>query len=67
MNNEDYYRILDLSNKRIKETDIATKRFLLDKIDWRDRLISIMGSRGTGKTTLMLQHIKSEFISSFRG
>ncbi len=61
MNNEDYYKILDQSTKRVKENYIITKRFLLDKIDWRDRLISISGSRGTGKTTLILQHIKSAF------
>ena len=37
------------------------KRFLFDKIDWNNRLIIIKGQRGTGKTTLILQHIKSAF------
>ena len=32
-------------------------RFLKDKIDWDNRLIGIVGGRGTGKTTLLLQHI----------
>ena len=27
------------------------------EIDWEDRLIGIRGARGTGKTTLLLQHI----------
>ena len=61
MNNEEYYNLLDLSNKRIRENTFATKRFLLDKIDWRDRLIYISGSRGCGKTTMILQHIRSAF------
>jgi len=32
-------------------------RFLKDKINWDNRLIGIVGGRGTGKTTLLLQHI----------
>ena len=33
-------------------------RYLYQKIDWKARLISIVGARGTGKTTLLLQRIK---------
>ena len=33
-------------------------RYLLDEIDWSNRLIGIKGSRGAGKTTLMLQYAK---------
>ena len=61
---EDYYKMLDLSRRRINNISLNIKRFLLGKIDWRDRLISIMGSRGTGKTTLILQHIKETFSSN---
>ena len=55
---DEYYNMLDLSRRRINNSRIDTKRFLLDKIDWRDRLISITGSRGTGKTTLILQQMQ---------
>jgi len=34
------------------------KRFLFDKIDYSERLIGILGARGTGKTTLLLQYLK---------
>jgi len=34
------------------------KRYLYTEIHWQNRLIAIVGSRGTGKTTLLLQHIK---------
>lgn len=61
MDNEEYYNILDSSNRKVRECRISTSRFLLNKIYWRDRLIQISGSRGTGKTTLLLQHIKSAF------
>lgn len=64
MEMEEYYRILDLSNRRIRENNYSTKRFLLDTIDWRDRLICISGSRGCGKTTMILQHIHSDFTKN---
>ncbi len=61
MDTEEYYKILDLSNSRILRNDFATRRFLVEKIDWRDRLICISGSRGCGKTTMILQHIHDDF------
>ena len=61
METEEYYKMLDISRRRIQNTSLATKRFLLSKIDWRDRLIAVTGSRGTGKTTLLLQHMKENF------
>lgn len=30
-----------------------------DKINWRNRLIGLMGQKGVGKSTLLLQHIKN--------
>ncbi len=36
-------------------------RSLASKIDWKDRLIGIIGARGTGKTTLLLQHLKQQY------
>jgi predicted AAA+ superfamily ATPase len=36
-------------------------RYLYRDIDWNNRLIAIVGSRGVGKTTMLLQHIKQNF------
>jgi predicted AAA+ superfamily ATPase len=36
-------------------------RYLYPKIRWQNRLIAITGARGTGKTTMILQHIKKQF------
>lgn len=36
------------------------RRYLFDKIQWNNRLIGIKGARGTGKTTLSLQWLKSQ-------
>ncbi len=38
-----------------------TRRYLYDQIDWNERCIGILGARGTGKTTLMLQHVKERY------
>ena len=46
------------SIRKINDTDTSFKRYLYDRIDWSDRLIFIKGARGTGKTTLLLQHLK---------
>jgi len=35
------------------------KRFLFAKIDFNSKLIGLIGSRGAGKTTLVLQYLKS--------
>lgn len=45
----------------IEKTDLSFKRYLYDQIDWNNRLIAIVGSRGVGKTTLMWQHIKENY------
>lgn len=39
---------------------------LMNQIHWDNRLIAIRGSRGVGKTTLMLQYIKLNFPPSSR-
>ncbi len=56
-----------MENLRIKflrllnTVTISPKRFLYERINWEDRLIIIKGQRGTGKTTLILQYIRSAF------
>ena len=42
----------------LHRVSLVHKRYLYDKIDWSQRLIGILGQRGQGKTTLMLQYIK---------
>jgi uncharacterized protein len=47
--------LYELSNKLLKSVNNDFKRGLFSKINWQHRLIEIKGSRGVGKTTLMLQ------------
>lgn len=46
------------SNRKIHQTALEFSRYLMDKIDWENRLIAIKGARGSGKTTLLLQYAK---------
>ncbi len=43
---------------RLNSTNLNFKRYLYQQINWNNRLIAIIGARGVGKTTLLLQHIK---------
>lgn len=42
-------------------TQTKSVRNFYDEIDWTNRLVGIKGSRGVGKTTLVLQHIKQNY------
>ncbi|MCB0482362.1 MAG: AAA family ATPase [Flavobacteriales bacterium] len=51
-------------NKLIDATDVRMVRYIYHDLPWNDRLIAIKGTRGIGKTTLLLQRIKKEFGNS---
>ena len=57
----DLSALYTISARRIRDVSLQYKRHLAGKIDWNNRLISLRGARGTGKTTLILQHIKTAF------
>ena len=42
----------------LNNTSTDFVRYLHDQIEWDSRLIAILGARGIGKTTMLLQHIK---------
>ena len=47
--------------EKYAQTNTKSIRGYADTIDWSNRLIGIKGSRGVGKTTLLLQYIKKNF------
>lgn len=52
-------RLLEFYQRLIRETSLEFRRYLYCQIDWNNRLIGLVGPRGVGKTTLILQHIKA--------
>lgn len=47
--------------QRLLDAVTPGRRYLYDRIAWDARCIGILGARGTGKTTLMLQRIKAAY------
>lgn len=47
----------------LQSTTTNFKRYLYDKVSWESRMIGIIGARGVGKTTMILQHIKENLDS----
>lgn len=56
--------LLEQSEYLLENTSLEYKRFLFNEISWKNRLIGIKGARGTGKTTLCLQWLKEQNLSS---
>lgn len=51
--------LFEYSNRLISNVDKKFTRYLYNRIHWENRLIGIVGPRGVGKTTLVLQYIKN--------
>ncbi|MBN2776784.1 MAG: ATP-binding protein [Bacteroidales bacterium] len=48
----------------IDNTSLDFQRYLINRLPWERQLIGIKGSRGVGKTTMILQYIKSRYQQS---
>ncbi|TFV93515.1 ATP-binding protein [Algoriphagus kandeliae] len=49
--------LIEKSERKIHLIKGKPKRYLYNKIDWEQRLILVLGYRGVGKTTLLLQYL----------
>ena len=54
--------LYELFYAKLDETPTSFLRYLHDRINWNNRMIAILGERGVGKTTLILQKIKQDGI-----
>ena len=52
--------LLTFSNQIKSQRIPVYKRFIYTQIDFNERLIGLIGARGTGKTTLLLQYLKEQ-------
>jgi len=53
--------LVEKYRKKLMHLPMHFQRSLMGDIAWEARLIGIKGARGAGKTTLILQRIKSQF------
>lgn len=51
------YQYMD---EMLRQTTEENFRYIYDEIDWRARLIGVVGPRGVGKSTMLRQHIKRQ-------
>lgn len=58
--------LFEQSELLLEGTSLDFQRSHLHSIDWNDRLIGLMGARGTGKTTLLLQWLKEQNLPSIK-
>ena len=57
----DLQTMFEEQDKLLQKISLKTKRYLYDKINWQLKTIGILGQRGLGKTTMMLQYIKENY------
>ena len=50
--------LLSKSVKKVASASGKAKRLIFDDIQWNERLILLLGYRGVGKTTLLLQRLQ---------
>lgn len=50
--------LINTYHNRLEQTNTKFVRYLMPNVNWNNRLFAIVGARGTGKTTLLLQYIK---------
>ena len=53
--------LITTSDRLVQHTSTDFIRYLYSNIAWNNRLVGIIGAKGTGKSTLLLQHIKLNF------
>lgn len=53
--------LIDASDRLVSGVSTNFRRYLFPRIDWNEYLLCIKGPKGTGKTTLILQHVKDTF------
>lgn len=56
--------LVNTYRNRLEQTNTDFVRYLMPSINWSNRLFAVVGARGTGKTTLLLQYIKQNTDAS---
>ena len=51
-------RLYETMYRLLENTTSEFHRYIYDRINWDNRMLGLVGPRGVGKTTLLLQHIK---------
>ncbi|MCF0174418.1 MAG: AAA family ATPase [Bacteroidaceae bacterium] len=52
--------LVNFMQEQLSQISLDFKRYMYDKLPWEARLVGLMGPRGVGKSTMVLQHIKEQ-------
>lgn len=55
--------IVEFYHSKLSQVKMEFKRYLYPQINWDSNVIGIMGERGVGKTTMLLQRIKEKYAN----
>ena len=61
MEDKDVQPLIERMDYLVNKVPIDFHRYLFGEVKWKNRLLGIKGGRGTGKTTLLRQHVREEF------
>ena len=56
-------KLFEKSNKILKLQNYSYKRYFYSSINFNDKMVGILGSRGVGKTTVIIQYLNSLEVS----
>ena len=60
----DFTLFIQEQQRLVDDIPYQHKRYLYEEVDWDERCILITGQRGSGKTTMILQHLKEHYIDT---
>ena len=55
--------IVEFYHSKLSQVALDFKRYLYPQINWDSSVVGIMGERGVGKTTMLLQRIKEKYAN----
>lgn len=55
--------IVEFYHSKLSQVSLDFKRYLCSRINWESSVIGIMGERGVGKTTMLLQRIMEKYAN----
>lgn len=52
--------LINYMQEQLRQVRSKFKRYMYDKLPWEARLVGLMGPRGIGKSTMILQHLREQ-------
>ena len=57
----DLSEFFEIQERLLSRIPLTQRQMFMEKVNWEVQLLGIIGARGTGKTTLLLQHLADQY------